>query len=68
LDGLNRQIYRHFQTVVIDNGSSDGSVNYIKAYYPEVTVLPQNRNLGFCGANNIAIQNVQSDYVVLLNN
>ena len=68
LDGLNGQIYRHFQTVVIDNGSSDGSVDYIKAYYPEVTVLPQNRNLGFCGANNIAIQNVQSHYVVLLNN
>lgn len=56
--------------IVVDNGSTDGTRDYVPANYPDVVWLPQERNLGFGQANNIglrfAIDN-QADYVLLLN-
>jgi GT2 family glycosyltransferase len=55
---------------VVDNNSADDTVNFIKANYPEVTLLEQNKNLGFGKANNIGISLAmknEADYVFLLN-
>ena len=43
-------------TVVVDNASNDGSVEYIKDNYPEVYVIAQETNVGFGRANNLAMQ------------
>ncbi len=56
--------------VVIDNGSTDGTGEYITSHFPEAVWLPQERNLGFGQANNVGFRyalNEQADYVLLLN-
>lgn len=60
-----------FSTIVVDNGSTDGSVEKIREDFPKVIVLPQDQNLGFTGGNNVGIAYALkngSDYVWLLNN
>jgi len=58
------------QVVVVDNASSDGTVEYIQQNYPEIHLIESNENLGFAKANNIglkfALEN-RADYVFLLN-
>jgi GT2 family glycosyltransferase len=54
--------------LVVDNGSTDGSVDFIQSDFPRVRVLPLDRNYGFIGGNNRGIATVQTDVVVLLNN
>ena len=56
--------------IIIDNNSSDKTVEYIRANYPECVILDNNKNLGFGRANNMglsyALKN-NADYVLLLN-
>ena len=56
--------------IVIDNASSDGSVNYIREHYPEAVIIEEKENLGFAKANNIGMRYALdngADYVFLLN-
>lgn len=60
------------EVIVVDNHSSDGSVEYLqqrypKSEYPMVRIVSSMHNLGFACGNNIAIRQSQSDYVLLLN-
>lgn len=54
--------------VVADNGSDDGSVEYLRSDFPAVEVLPFDRNYGFAEGYNRALAAVDNEYVVLLNN
>ena len=59
-----------YHVIVVDNASTDATVEIIKSNYPAVTVLEQDRNLGFGAANNIGMSYALSegcDYVFLLN-
>lgn len=56
--------------LVIDNGSDDGTVAYVREHYPDVRVMDNGRNLGFGKANNIGIHYAMEkgyDMVLLLN-
>ncbi len=55
------------EVVVVDNGSTDGSLSYLAAEHPEVRVLALGRNTGFAPAANRGLQAVGSGYVALLN-
>lgn len=58
------------QTIVIDNASNDGTVEYIKENYPEIHLIESKENLGFGRANNMGIRYALDhgcDYVFLLN-
>jgi hypothetical protein len=68
LGSLARQTWRDFETILVDNGSEDGSANWVRANYPEVRVMRLNSNRGFCGGNNAAIRTAAGEYIVLLNN
>lgn len=70
LDALREQTYPsdHFEAIVSDNGSADGSLELLHDNYPWVRVLANRRNLGFASGNNVAIQIAQGEYIVLLNN
>jgi GT2 family glycosyltransferase len=54
--------------VVVDNGSTDGSVEFLHRYFPEVRVIPFEENRGFSKAVNEGIRQAKGDYVLLLNN
>jgi GT2 family glycosyltransferase len=59
------------RVIVVDNGSSDGSVLAIRQEYPRVELIETGRNLGFAGGNNVGIRRaleLGADYVLLLNN
>ena len=43
------------EVVVVDNHSRDGSVEYLRSRFPEVTFIESNHNLGFARANNMAV-------------
>jgi GT2 family glycosyltransferase len=68
LDGLRAQTYKSFEIVVVDNGSTDNSVDFISRSYPDVALIPLEKNYGFSKGNNIALKNIYSKYVALINN
>jgi len=55
------------EVIVVDNHSRDGSVEYVKAAFPQVNYIHSSHNLGFSRANNIAIKQSKGEYVLLLN-
>lgn len=65
---LRDQTLEFHRIIVVDNGSSDGSVEWLKRYFPEIEVWALSQNLGFCRANNLALADVMTEYVVLVNN
>lgn len=68
LESLRKQEFRHFSTILVDNGSSDGSLKFVAHRYPEVETIALSENIGFSAANNVAFQRVKTKYVALLNN
>ena len=71
LSSLQQIDYPHFQTIVVDNGSTDGSVSAIRAAYPEIPLLETGENLGFAGGNNKGIEwalRKTFEWILLLNN
>ena len=68
LDSLRQQTYKDFEVVFVDNGSTDGSSNFVVSNYPEVRLIQLNYNSGFCEGNNTGIKHAEGDYLVLLNN
>lgn len=65
---LRQQNIDDYEVVLVDNGSKDGSVSFVKEHYPEVRLIELKRNYGFCKAVNAGIKKVDSEYVILLNN
>ena len=58
------------QTIVVDNGSTDGTQDYIKTHFPEVEIIQSAENLGFGKANNIGIEKAYkegADFFYLMN-
>lgn len=71
LESLKELHYANFQTVLVDNGSVDGSGEKLKTEFPEITLLSSLENIGFTGGNNLGIQWALDhlfDQVLLLNN
>lgn len=57
-----------FETLLVDNASSDGSADWVAQHHPWVQVLRLPRNLGFGGANHVGIAHARAPLVALLNN
>lgn len=59
--------YENFEVVVSDNGSSDGSVDFIKQNFPQVKLILFDKNNGFAKGYNETLKKVQAEYYALLN-
>ena len=68
LSSLRSQTYRDFEIIVVDNGSTDGSVERTRRDFPEVRVIPLKENRGFSAAVNTGILASTAELVALLNN
>lgn len=69
LNSLLRQTLHDWEIIVVDNGSKDGSVEYVEANFgPGIRLLRNQRNEGFAGGNNQGIRVAGGKYVALLNN
>jgi GT2 family glycosyltransferase len=68
LEALRAQTFSDFETIVVDNASTDGSIDYLRNQWPEVRLIELSSNLGFPAAVNAGIRASSSEYVVLLNN
>src|SRR6185295_3297405 len=56
------------EIIVVDNGSHDGSAQFLDEHFPQVRILSLERNLGFGGGSNTGFEAARHDIVVLLNN
>lgn len=65
-EALDRQTTDDYQVLVVDNGSTDGSVEWLKER--EIPSIFLDKNTGFCGAVNIGLKAAETPYVILLNN
>ncbi|MDI6869836.1 MAG: glycosyltransferase family 2 protein [Bacillota bacterium] len=71
LSSLVRSEYRNCSIVVVDNGSTDGSIDLIQSRFPQVTILKNSSNLGYAEGNNRGIAYALTkgaQYIWLLNN
>ena len=72
LEGCIRSLRQHppripHEIVVVDNASSDGSVEAVRTGWPDIRVIALDRNVGFSSANNTGIRETSSELVLLLN-
>lgn len=62
------QMYRNLELVLVDNGSSDGSVEFTKTAFPDAKFVCNARNFGFAAAVNQGVRSSSGEYVFILNN
>ena len=69
LGSLRSQTYDGpYQVVLVDNGSQDGSADYVEASFPGVRLIRSAVNLGFAAGNNLAARQLDTDLLAFLNN
>lgn len=68
LSSLSSQSYPDIEIIFVDNGSSDGSTEYVKKEFPSVKILELTKNLGFAKGNNTGIKEARGELIATLNN
>jgi GT2 family glycosyltransferase len=68
LAALRAQTTQDFETLLVDNASTDESLSLVSQNFPEVRVLALDRNRGFTGACNAGLRAAQGEFLILLNN
>src|SRR4030042_3841159 len=71
IESLKSVTYPNFSVVVVDNASSDNSIDVIPRKYRDIAFIEVKKNMGFAGGNNIGIKYALehgADYILLLNN
>jgi hypothetical protein len=56
-----------FEVILSDNGSTDGSMDFVRQAYPQVRIIENGSNLGYAKGNNIGIRECRGEYILLLN-
>jgi GT2 family glycosyltransferase len=68
LNSLEKQTVPEYSIILVDNGSTDGSLELVRESFTKVQVISLGKNLGFSGGNNVALNEISTEYVALLNN
>lgn len=65
---LTQQSYRNYEIILVDNGSKDDSISFMKEHYPNVRIVQLSSNIGFAGGTNAGIKEAKGEYILTLNN
>jgi hypothetical protein len=69
LNSIKKMNFNHkYEIIMVDNGSKDGSQDYIKKNFPYVKLIEKKFNVGYAEGNNIGYRASKGDYIVFLNN
>jgi GT2 family glycosyltransferase len=67
LEALQAATGAALETIVVDNGSTDGSVDAVRARFPDVRAIANAANLGFARANNLGLRAARGEFVLVVN-
>lgn len=67
-ESLKDQTYKKIRVTMVDNGSSDGSADYVEEKFPWVNVIRSEKNLFFSRGNNLAVSKTNGEYIFFVNN
>lgn len=67
LPSVYNSTYPNIEFVIGDNGSTDDSLDFVKANYPQIRIIQNDQNYGFAGGYNKVLEQVKADYYILLN-
>lgn len=68
LPAIEKTIYPNKEILVVNNGSTDDSAEFLEKNYPHVRVIEIKKNRGYAGANNLGVREAKGKYVLFLNN
>lgn len=68
LNSLIKTQYEPIEIIVVDNNSTDDSVEFVRKNFAQVTVIENSENLGFAGGCNVGVENARGEFIAILNN
>ena len=67
IESIKKSAYKNLEIIVVDNISTDKSQETCKEKYPDIRLIQNNENFGYCEGNNIGIREAKGDYIIILN-
>ena len=67
VDSVFKSKYTNFEVIIVDNVSKDSSHKKCKERFPEITLIENNTNLGYCEGNNVGLKKSHGEFIVILN-
>lgn len=67
-NSLSKVDYPDFEIILVDNNSTDNSIEFVKNFYPKTIIVKLDKNYGFAYPNNVGVKNAKGDYYLFLNN
>ena len=67
IDSVKKSTHTNLEIIVVDNISSDDSQTKCKKKFPDIKLIQNNENLGYCGGNNVGIREAKGKFIVILN-
>jgi len=67
VESVKKSAYKDLEIIVVDNISTDKSQKICKEKYPDIKLIQNDENFGYCEGNNIGIREAEGDYIIILN-
>jgi len=68
LESISSTDFSNLEIIIVDNASSDNSVQWIKTNYPSILLIENDKNYGYAGGCNIGADKASGEYIIFLNN
>ena len=67
IESIKKSTYKNLEIILVDNISTDKSQKICKEKYPDIKLIQNDENFGYCEGNNIGIREAKGDYIIILN-